>query len=33
MEGPLKIKLVRGIFMWQKILIKILMSFYEDREE
>jgi hypothetical protein len=32
MGDPSKIKLVQGIFMWQKILIKVLMSFYEDRE-
>ena len=33
MGDPPKIKSVRSIFMWQKTLMKVLMSFYEDREE
>jgi hypothetical protein len=30
---PLKIKSVRGIFYDRKTLMKVLMSFYKDREE
>jgi hypothetical protein len=30
---PLKIKLVQGILYDRKTLMKVLMSFYKDREE